>query len=143
MVDQKKMCTSGAISVIWSFGIFKSFDKIESSHISEFILYHISIFINACATCSELPSNISTGKKPIFRTWNWFYGAVFSVPFSFKGKKDQDMCSDPQTIFFKDQRRNKNCRHFKKYISLSYWNICLKAKKIYQMYYKYKDLSSE
>ena len=35
-----------------SYLICKAFDKIESSHKSD--------FLNACVTCSELPSNIST-----------------------------------------------------------------------------------
>ena len=35
------------------FDLFKTFDQIESSHKS-------SIFLNACATFSEVPSNVST-----------------------------------------------------------------------------------
>ena len=37
---------------------FKEFDYIESSHKSDSFPPSIPIFLNACATCSELPSNI-------------------------------------------------------------------------------------
>ena len=38
---------------------FKSFDRIESSHI-RFFVFEKTNFIHACATCSELPPNISS-----------------------------------------------------------------------------------
>ena len=41
------------------FELFKAFDSIESSHKSIFF-YEKSVFLHACATYSELPSNIST-----------------------------------------------------------------------------------
>ena len=37
---------------------FKEFDYIESSHKSDSFPPKIPIFLNACAKCSELPSNI-------------------------------------------------------------------------------------
>ena len=42
------------------FDLYKSFDKIKSSHKSEFFSSKRLIFLYAGATCSELPSNIST-----------------------------------------------------------------------------------
>ena len=40
------------------FDLFKAFDKIESSYKSDFKQFNKSIFLHACATCYELPSNI-------------------------------------------------------------------------------------
>ena len=42
------------------FDLFKAFDKIESSHKSDFLPRKDQFFSNACATCPELPSNIRT-----------------------------------------------------------------------------------
>ena len=43
------------------FNLFKEFDKIDSSHKWEFFSSSKRpVFLNACATCFELPSNLST-----------------------------------------------------------------------------------
>ena len=42
------------------FYIAQAFDQIEISHKSDFFSPKWPIFLHACATCSELPSNIST-----------------------------------------------------------------------------------
>ena len=41
------------------FDLFKTFNKIESSYKSDFFLHKRPISHHACATSSELPSNIS------------------------------------------------------------------------------------
>ena len=40
--------------------LLKAFDKIESSHKSHIFYPKGPIFLHACATCSQLPSNLST-----------------------------------------------------------------------------------
>ena len=42
------------------FDLFKAFDKIESSHKSFFFSEKTYNYLHACATCSDLSSNIST-----------------------------------------------------------------------------------
>ena len=54
------------------FDLFKAFDYIESSHKSG------PIFLYACATCNELPSNIST----MVLTKEYLDSCLFSIMFS-------------------------------------------------------------
>ena len=42
------------------FNPFEAYEKGESSHKSDFFLSENIFFPDVCATCSELPSNIST-----------------------------------------------------------------------------------
>ena len=42
------------------FDLLKAFDYLESHYKSDFFSQKRPIFFHACATCSELPSNIST-----------------------------------------------------------------------------------
>ena len=42
------------------YDLFKAFDYIKISHKSDFFSPKRHIFLNTCATCSELPFNIST-----------------------------------------------------------------------------------
>ena len=48
----------------WLFDLIKAFDEIECSHKSDSFSGG-PIFLQACATCSELPSNISTAHSRI------------------------------------------------------------------------------
>ena len=47
------------------FDLLKAFDQIESIHKSDLFYPKIPTFLHACATCSELPSNISTMNQRI------------------------------------------------------------------------------
>ena len=42
------------------FDLLKAFDNIDSSHKSDIFALKKPILLHACATCSELPSNIVT-----------------------------------------------------------------------------------
>ena len=42
------------------FDLFKAFDYFESSHKLDLVSPKLPIFLHACATCSGVPSNIST-----------------------------------------------------------------------------------
>ena len=48
------------------FDLLKAFDKIESGQKSDFFAPIRPIFLHACATCSELPSNISSMEVILF-----------------------------------------------------------------------------
>ena len=58
------------------FDLFKAIDQIESSHKSEVFSLKRLIFLHACATCSELPSNIST--MPSIDYINFSFSSSFS-----------------------------------------------------------------
>ena len=50
------------------FDMFKAFDLIERRHELDYFFQKRLVFLHACATCSEIPTNISTmpGSDPIF-----------------------------------------------------------------------------
>ena len=50
------------------FDLFMAFDKIESGHKSDVFSPKRPVFLHACATYSELPSNISTMRGIAFCT---------------------------------------------------------------------------
>ena len=49
---------------------FKAFVSIERSHKSDFFLRKTYLFFSSCATCFELPSNVSIMGKCNFKPWD-------------------------------------------------------------------------
>ena len=47
------------------FNLLKAFDLFQSSHKSDIFYLKRPIFLHACATCSELTSNISNNRKQV------------------------------------------------------------------------------
>ena len=58
--------------------LFKEFDKIKNSHISDFF-QKINIFIYECATYSELPSNIRTIGLPLEPYLGYYMITLFQL----------------------------------------------------------------
>ena len=69
MVTQKKERTWG---VQWQFGLYKAFVYIDSSRKFEIHTHFCqTCFLDTCATCSDLPSNISAMGEGVFSQVMW------------------------------------------------------------------------